>query len=1805
MSLETWLDIIRDRFSPSEGQLLTQSLSQDPLVWQFIQDSESSLAYIKSVPQILSSFTPGKMAAWLVEQSTGTGLSELDHSDHSIPIELKSRAAQVFETTLNSGLPPTDLLTAGLLALTLRERRIIKQTWQGIGKDLFPFQNPQSLHKYFRLWRTPFACLFSYCSDFDDLVGTLTQPKSETISKISLPIIIHALFSNPIESNPLLERIFDLTKPLSIDLQLESLAWLQRFRRTELQVQLAQNLVQTKTNQDFFSSIFSDLESFEAVNPDLDPLEKSVRYSLPEDLNRLAAFYALSGNNDKANDTYQRSSDLLAFLKAQTLFQCLVIDSTHNSSSRWLEIIKLVPHSKQARLFYTKALFEENKINEAKKQLEELPQSIEKQLLENQSNEFDESAIKAIIKTINNDEKSSQRSSYFVKQAQLGAQFDFLELVNRIDDEVIRLKWLENYIKTNPNDHSALKMTSDLYEKNEQIEKAIELTGYLEQAEPSEISHKQNLGRLYLQAKRWEAAFSFLQGLIKSESAADTPDLERFAEAALRTDRVDMAMSICHHIIKRDARNTKALVLLGEAYLLKGDVVKAVQHMEGVIEIIPDEPDAWLTLAWLWQQNKQADRALETLKKGLRSVPNDPGLLRTLGKSYLNLGMPSDALTSLKEAYDLDSNHNQGKLDLALAYHQLGQNEAAYKLLETHIDRFEENPAYARLLGHVLKALDKKDLAEDILLFAAGQYPEDNETVLSAAGLVLERFETSFDDEPVETLDKLSNILQKALAANPALDQIKLHQTDIIRLKGDYQQAFDAYSRMTKSADSERLVTDWRLKYGFGQAAIGVGNIEVGLASLKSALSLQPSNLMVRYALAEAFQISDLPGKADEMAKSALKLAPHDLNNILWYAAFKTKTNDPDEAVKALKEALQINPHRGELSLWLSKTLITSGAIEEAHQNIHDFIALETSSSKLLHQAAYVCVHINDLELAVSALEKARYQSTADIPELLMDLAQIHALLGQQKKALDVLEIDQSQIEKHPQVALLTADLLGDIGQYDAAHAKLLSIQHLAEEKLGGDHENPNPMNSSPLLYTQDFSLKGYHLRFGQLCRALGDLETAQEHLSIAAGLEPDDLNSRNAKLEALLVDLKFQESREIADEVDLFNLFDDQKSNDFLDLISTQVEICFYQDEVNQATIMADKLTQVEESYPRIWAIQSRIAAQTGEIDLAEEHLHKAIQSYEQHFGNHESKSLPVYFRKIINQNSIAEAWLTLGEFQKAIEIWKQMYAVIKTQPLFNWRYLYTLITGAEAQQNANILRITTHKPGSEFISGEFYTIAETLLNNLVNILPQEQFICLKARTESAFTGKWPLNLNVDACLLGPEEAAAIIIGCVDDDLVHDILDSYTDDIKVLQAYGFYALRHHKKDAGPYLEKALSIDATDPINHALLAHLNVEHPEQALVSIETALKFWADEPEWHAFAADLYTKLGKTGMAEQHIRYALNAQPENADYWQKSALLNVKSNHLEKAMSDLEMSTTYCPDNPQAWAKMAEINRRMGNFLEAIDNIQKASALAPQEETFAEAEIQLLFDQMNYDEVETKAKEILTKNIKNESAHLFLAQAQAKQGKFEQANHTLSEANKVIPESIRITLERLKVRKDQEGIEVVLPVLISLAQNYPEDPNVLTTLTDWLIQTNRLEQAEEVAKTALRVLPEQPEVYLILGRLQRLKGKLDQAISHLSSAITLKPDLVEAYIELGKTYQERRDLEKAIEVYRRGAQNNVSDPRPYYYAGLALKDCKDYPGAEVMLKQAKKYSPDDTNIIRQLGVVTALNLINNLREAK
>ncbi len=523
--------------------------------------------------------------------------------------------------------------------------------------------------------------------------------------------------------------------------------------------------------------------------------------------------------------------------------------------------------------------------------------------------------------------------------------------------------------------------------------------------------------------------------------------------------------------------------------------------------------------------------------------------------------------------------------------------------------------------------------------------------------------------------------------------------------------------------------------------------------------------------------------------------------------------------------------------------------------------------------------------------------------------------------------------------------------------------------------------------------------------------------------------------------------------------------------------------------------------------------------------------------------------------------------------------------------------------QRMAEVLSVTAHAPGKAFLSEDAIIQFNEKMDAVQPLLDQEIWLCQKARGSAAFEGEWHISNNFEACLNDPAIAAVIVMNSDDDDIIRQVMEIYPDDRKVLQAYGLNALRYGKVDAIPAVEKALQAEPLNPLNHALLAFLNKAEPESALKSIETALQFWPEESAWHAYAAELEMSIGMPEPASKHISEALDSEPENADFWLQSAEIRLHSNDLELAKSDLEKSVTYQTKDADVWLKLADVNRRMGDMPAAIRDIQNAQQLDPRNKSLAIKEAQLLFDQQDYDSAIEKTETILDEDKANNDALIIKAKAFAKQGKFEPAIKILKSAMDQHPGNATLALETLKIRKEFEGTEAALPELITLAEDNAEDPEVLTLLTDWLIQTNRLEKAAQTAQTILRILPKEAKVHLMLGRLQRKSGQLDQAIAHLSEAITYDPTLVDAYLELGKTYQDRRDLEEAIKVFQKGTEVDASDPRPYYFAGMALKECKDYTGAEAMLKEAKHHAPEDSEIIRQLGVITAMNLINNLRE--
>jgi tetratricopeptide (TPR) repeat protein len=1793
MALEVLLNLIKERFDTTNRKIIAESLQHDPLIWQFVQDLETSLPYFEAATT-RDSFTPGAMIQWLIESQYGWDIRTPMTAEAPLPEDLAEAATRAFESTLSAGLPPADLLSAGLLTVALLKIQAVEGQWQGIAEKLLIKQGTRGVEKNVQIWQTPVAGLFSLLPDFETFIDEFLQAESPATRQTGFDLFVHNLLSNPLRQAEKLDDLYNHLSGAGIDSQLQVLKALETANQHQLGQLLASNLMQVRTTTEAIAKIYSELEAFQTPSDRVDPLQKSVRVSLAEDLNKLGALLHFAGNENKSSEAYRSAGDILSFINLQSQFQAVAGKNSPDAKATWMSIIQSVPSSKLAQLHYSHYLIEQGDAKGAEEQLSQLPDSAQKAYLTTLIAKASAKGITDQISLNLAQTKSAPNTpDFFVHDFALDCDDAILETA--VKNDAVKLatsKWTPQL-----SNRKQVRLMRDWLWKSGQFTQAIDLTSYLELVEPESNDHRKALAKLYGQAKQWSKAFTAIQDIVKSEVSPSVDDLVLFAESALNTKRTDLAISICQNVLKETPTQSKALILLGEGFWQKGDTVKAIQHMEKVVETIPEESDTWLALAQIWRENDQTDKTLDVLQKGVVAIPDSPELLRELGKLMLEKQSPADAITYLKKAHELDKHNAEGQFHLARANYKLGRYEDAWALLESHMAEYEANASVAKLLGHVLLAMGESAKAKPILIFSAENFNEDRDTVLSAAKVVIGEAEAAEEVNSLE-LTNMRSILSTYLSNQGADSQVNLNLADVDRLLGNNQEAFDAYLNVSKQIHPAKSRSSWQLQYGIGKTALAMNKIEMAVATLQEAANQQPENIMIRHALAEAYQASNLPAKANDTALLALKLAPQDLTNIQWYAGFQMDAEQPAVAAKALKEALLIQPNEPSLKLWLVKAQLTLGEIDAAEANLLDVINGAAASTVELQSAAYLSIRLNNFNLAIKALEKAIENADSFSPQMVMDLTAAYTSQNQRREALATLDLDADITYQYPELAVLKADILDYLGQYEPALGTLMSIQNLIEESFATQPERVLEYAKSPLLYPIDFSLAGFYYRLGQFNRALGNPNEALQNFETALAKAPENLKIRLAYAETYTMVMAFESAYELAAEIEI-----ERQDQDSLDFSCLKAELAAYRSTPDAILQSENPLSTGLVTYPRLLAIQSRIAAAMGEADVARTYLDEAHKAYFENANPATTVNVATTSRQLMTLTGMAEAALDLGDLALAAKLFKQAQAIFPDQPLVNWRNAVCLAQAAEEQRKATILSITDHAPGKDFLSPAAQAQFNVLIEKVKEHLSPEDWLCLKARTTAAFEGEWQLTMNIDPCLADPESAATIVMTSDDDAIIRQVLETYPGNPRILQAYGLNALHYHKADAIPMVEAALQADPMNAANHALLAYLNQESPEIALSAIETALQIWPSESAWHAFAAELEMRSGKPTDASSHITQALDADPNNADFWLQSAEIRLVSNDLTDAKADLEKSVSIKTQNAGTWLKLAEVNRRMGDVSAAIRNVQNAQQLEPNNKSLAIKEAQLLLDKKDYETAIEKTDRILESNPEDEEAHLIKAQSYSKQGKFGQALLVLSKYLDKNPQNVRVQLETLKVKKAYEGTETALPDLVKLAEENAEDPAVLTELTDWLIQTNRLEKAEKTAQTILRIMPEQASVHLMLGRLQRKTGQLDQAIAHLSDAIVHDPTLIEAYIELGKTYQDRRNIEDAIDVYRKATEIDPSDPKPYFHTGMALKECKDYAGAEAMLKQAKALAPEDPEIIRQLGVITAMNLINHLRE--
>jgi Tfp pilus assembly protein PilF len=162
------------------------------------------------------------------------------------------------------------------------------------------------------------------------------------------------------------------------------------------------------------------------------------------------------------------------------------------------------------------------------------------------------------------------------------------------------------------------------------------------------------------------------------------------------------------------------------------------------------------------------------------------------------------------------------------------------------------------------------------------------------------------------------------------------------------------------------------------------------------------------------------------------------------------------------------------------------------------------------------------------------------------------------------------------------------------------------------------------------------------------------------------------------------------------------------------------------------------------------------------------------------------------------------------------------------------------------------------------------------------------------------------------------------------------------------------------------------------------------------------------------------------------------------------------------------------------------------------------------------------------------------------------------------------------ITLLRLR---EPQAAEAEVKRAITINPNHAE----ARTLLGWIDSEVRgdLDAAIKEYAKVVELRPDLPEAYNNLGVAQKRKGDLAQAAESFNRALKLKPDYSAAVSNRGWVFADqnrwddaRRDFEMALTI-------NPNDDGALYGVSQALREARDYPGAQRALGQLIARSPN------------------------
>ena len=340
--------------------------------------------------------------------------------------------------------------------------------------------------------------------------------------------------------------------------------------------------------------------------------------------------------------------------------------------------------------------------------------------------------------------------------------------------------------------------------------------------------------------------------------------------------------------------------------------------------------------------------------------------------------------------------------------------------------------------------------------------------------------------------------------------------------------------------------------------------------------------------------------------------------------------------------------------------------------------------------------------------------------------------------------------------------------------------------------------------------------------------------------------------------------------------------------------------------------------------------------------------------------------------------------------------------------------------------------------------------------------------------------------------------------------------------------------------------------------------------------------------------KAGKLQDAEALYRAILRAQPKHPDANHNLGVLAVSLNKSELAVPLFKTALEANPNQGQFWLSYVDALIKTNQLKIAKSVLEQGKKLGLTEEKVDVLEAQLTTILLTQS-AETSANKSST--FTQQRKKVF-----AKKEKKKNSPRNLIKNNQTRSPS-QIEINKLLDLYQTGQLDLAQNLATTLTEQYSNHPFSWKVLCALFKQTGRLQDSLIANLKVLEISPNDVQAHNNLGNTLKELGRLEDAETSYKKAIAIKPDLAEAHSNLGSTLKELGRLEDAEISYKKAIAIKPDYAEAHNNFGNILKELGRLEDAEISYKKAIAIKPGYAEAHSNLGIT--LQELGRLEDAK